>query len=164
MKGRSSPVLITLLLAAVALLALGLPHFMNQSEQRRQAQTLENMRRLASAIERYHLKNGRYPEADDGKSLIAQVELPYPPALESRDGWDTAMEIHSEAAGYLFVSRGADGIPDDDTAKLLNAARAGFAAVQPPPRVKTRCYENDLVFTMGLALKYPDGKQQRCGK
>ncbi len=164
MKRKSSVTLIVFILAAVALLAIGLPHFMKQSEQRRQSLTLENMRRLASAIERYHLKNNRYPDAADGKSLISQVELPYPPALDSRDGWGRQMEINSRAAGYTFVSRGADGAADPDTEKLLEQARAGFAEVKPPEKVKTVCFENDLIFTMGLALKYPEGKQRRCGK
>jgi hypothetical protein len=164
MQRKSSVTLIVFILAAVALLAIGLPHFMTESEQRRQALTLENMRRLASAIERYHLKNFRYPEAADGKSLIAQVELPYPPALVSLDGWGREMEISSRAEGYTFVSRGADGAADADSGKLLEQSRAGFAEVKPPLKVKTACFENDIIFTMGLALKYPDGRQRRCGK
>ena len=66
--------------------------------------------------------------------------------------------------GYTFVSRGSDGAPDPDSEALLEKSRAGFSEVKPPPLVKTACFESDIIFTMGLALKYPDGKQRSCKK
>ena len=167
-----------LVLAALALIAFSWPRFQRQSRQRQQAVTLENMRALASAIERYHLEKGQYPVATSGAELRAQIKLPdytrvstegssvrpNPLTLETRDGYGREMLITSQPDGYLFISHGSDGLEDAGTPALLAAARAGFPLVQPPPRQKTGCYEDDIVFTMGMAVKYPDGPQRTCGK
>ena len=167
-----------LILAALALIALTWPRFRRQSRQRQQAVTLENMRALASAIERYHLEKGIYPAAANGAELQAQIKLPdytrisgagsstrpNPLTLETRDGYGREMLIATQPDGYLFISYGSDGQEDASTPALLAAARAGFPQVQPPPRQKTGCYEDDIVFTMGMAVKYPDGPQKNCGK
>jgi type II secretory pathway pseudopilin PulG len=169
---------IVLLLAATTLVAVSWPRFRKQGRLRQQAVTMENMRTLASAIERYHLANGSYPIAANGEELRAQVKLPdyarvttegsavrpNPLTLDTRDGYGREMQITSQADGYLFVSHGSDDAEDAATPALLAAARAGFPQVQPPPRRKTACYEDDIVFTMGMAIQYPDGPQNFCRK
>ena len=162
--------------AALALVAVAWPRFRRQNRLRQQAATLENMRALASAIERYHLQSQHYPAAAGGGELRAQIRLPdyarvsgagsavRPNALslETRDGYGNEMILSSQSDGYLFISYGSDGTADADTAAIAAAARAGFPAVQPPPRRKTGCYEDDIIFTMGMAVKYPDGPQRVC--
>jgi len=169
---------IVLLLAATALAAVSWPRFRKQARLRQQAATLDNMRALASAIERYHLEKGQYPTAADGGELRAQIKLPdytrvttegsavrpNPLTLDTRDGYGREMLITSQPEGYLFISHGSDGVEDAGTPVLLAAARAGFPQVQPPPRQKTACYEDDIVFTMGMAVKAPDGPQAFCRK
>lgn len=159
---------LAIFLAGGALLAaLTFPRMRTDSQRRRQALTLERMEMLATALERRHLHDLRYPAAS-GAELLKAIELPdfTKPAdaagrrssmsLEHKDGWGRAMAFTAQADGYLIVSHGRDGVEDADTAALLEAARAGFPAIQPPPRVLTRCSEDDIIFTMGLPLKYPD--------
>jgi len=161
--------------SAVALVALTLPRLRADSQRRRQALTLERMEMLATALERRHLHDLRYPEGRDAE-LLKQIAIPdfTKPAdaagrrssmsLELKDGWGRPMEFSAQADGYLIVSHGRDGVEDADTPSLLDAARAGYPAVQPPARVLTRCSEDDIIFTMGLPLKYPDPEHdpKRC--
>ncbi len=162
------PAVAVLALSLAALAAITVSYYRRDIQTRRQRLTLDRMEMIASAVERFRLKNGRYPEAADAGALLKQVELPdfsRPPkddgrpsaqTLDPRDGWGRAMRAESRADGYLLVSNGRDGVPDAGAGSLLEAARAGFAAVRPPPRELTTCYEDDLVFTMGLPLRSPD--------
>ena len=115
---KAAPVVFAISLAALA--AVTVPYYRNDTQKRRQRLTLDRMELIASAIERYRMKNGRYPEAADGAALLKQVELPdfTKPAgadgrptsqtLDPRDGWGRPMTLQSTPDGYWLVSNGRD--------------------------------------------------------
>ena len=136
------------LLIVVAIIGIiagvAIPNLMNALDKSRQKASMSDMRTISTAIESYAVDNSNYPLSITVWTGLKPLVDPYfikdPP---NTDGWNTAWEVATNAAGsdYTMVSLGKD------------------AAVSTRTGGKTTDFECDIVFTNGQFFQWPEGTQ-----
>lgn len=138
------------------LAAIAIPSLLNAVQRGKQKRTMTDMRALATAVEAYHVDNSQYPAAacaagvytDVGTvldsasfSTICPTYIANPPL---RDGWGNFLvyKVNFGNSRYNIRSYGRD------------------ASVDATPCGTTTDFNDDIVFTNGCFIQWPEGVQQ----
>ncbi len=103
-------------LAIITLItAIAMPNLLNALNKSRQQATIADMRAIGTALERYAVEASHYPKAKNLLELEPVLEPRLIKKLPKADGWDHPLEykVTPNAASYLLVSAGKDGILSD---------------------------------------------------
>lgn len=110
--------------------AMAVPGLIYVPDESRRKHTIEDIRKIGTAIDSYRIDHGDYPVARDVDTLAAKLGG-YGDSIPRRDGWGNPFLVNVEAKTYEVRSCGACGAVD----------RAG-------EKHEYR-YEDDLVFRDG---------------
>lgn len=137
-----------LLLVAIAgiLAAIAIPNFLTALQRSRQKRSMADLRSIAVAAESYATDENRYPEPAELSSALVPKYLA---ALPTRDGWETELRYECWPAGacqnYALASAGADKTFEHESLQEYG------------PDTKTTDFDNDIVFSKGSFVQYPEG-------
>jgi type II secretion system protein G len=137
------------------LAAIAIPNLLNAVQRGKQKRTMTDIRALATAIEAYHVDNSQYPAAacasglytDAGTTLsessftnLAPTYIAVPPV---RDGWSHFLlyNVSTGNARYNIQSYGRNGASDGVVCGT------------------TSDFNDDIVFTNGAFVQWPEGAQ-----
>jgi len=147
------------LFAGIAVLgiisAIAIPNLLNAIQRGKQKRTLADMRAIGTACEAYAVENDMYPDVQTIEQLVPILEPTYIKNLPQKDAWERNFTFQSWKEGedvegpnqYVIISGGKDGTLDHDS---LEDYEEGT----------TTSFNNDIVFTAGSFLQYPEGVQQ----
>lgn len=158
MRKQSGFTLIELLIviAIIGILAaIAIPNLLNAVQRGKQKRTMADMRVLATAIESYHVDNSTFPAAtcatgvftDPGTVLAASsfsnLTPTYVVSAPMRDGWQNylAYNVDTALSKYNIRSYGRDASVDTATCGT------------------TTDFNDDIVFTNGTFVQWPEGAQ-----
>ena len=135
-----------IVVAIVGIIAMvAIPNLMNALHRSRQSRTMSDMRALAQAIELYQQDLNLYPEAPGG--CTAENLRPFLDTFVGNytavDGWRRPMVYSGDGTVYTLLSYAANGAPD---------LPYHFGA--------THFFEDDIVFSVGTFLQWPEGAQR----
>ena len=128
--------------------AIAIPNLLNAIQRGKQKRTMADMRSIATAVEAFSVDNNRYPAGGSDISVIrSSVEPRYIKKLPTVDAWNFAYEYvagptASSAQEYTITSCGKD-----------NTCGDGYAG-------PTTNFNNDIVFSQGSFIEYPEGSQE----
>ncbi len=108
-------IIVVAILGILAVLAL--PNLLGAMDKSRQTSTLNNMRTIGQALERYAIDHkSRYPTGDSLEKLTAKLVPEYVKELPLEDGWDYPMQytISETRASFTLRAVGKDGLPQVD--------------------------------------------------
>jgi type II secretion system protein G len=128
--------------------AIAIPNLLNAIQRGKQKRTMADMRSVGTAVEAYAVDNNQYPAAASNVSLIAsQVEPRYIKKMPTIDAWGTQYDYISSPSGapqtYTISSYGKNGVSEGTPI---------FGA--------TTDFNNDIVFSQGSFVQFPEGSQQ----
>lgn len=146
------------------LAAVAIPNLLNAMHRARQKRTMVDMRAIATAWESRSTDLNRYnaagaldaftlcDESVDYASLASILVPTYSKTVPARDGWNNALRFGSDYAvgdaegssEYLIWAAAKDG------AFTATSSSAGGA---------TTNFNDDIVFTRGMFVQYPEGVQ-----
>jgi type II secretory pathway pseudopilin PulG len=136
--------------------AIAIPNLLSAIQRSKQKRTMADMRSIAVACEAYGTDNKAYPNVSSFEELIPKLEPKYLKTVPRLDAWQNGFkyrawnneEDESEGPGpyhYIIISHGKDGRQDsEDYTK----------------ETVTSNFNNDIVFSDGIFLVYPEGVQQ----
>lgn len=137
-------IIVVAILGILAVLAL--PNLLNTMDKSRQTATLNNMRTIGQALERYAIDHeSRYPTADSLAALEPKLVPGYVKELPLDDGWKHPLRYHvsDSRASFTLRALGKDGELQQDDAPLDD--------LDP--------YERDIVMVDGAFTQRPVGEQ-----
>lgn len=117
--------------------AIAVPNLLNAIQRGKQKRTMADMRSLGTGMGTYEIDYNQYPSALTG---LAPDYLKNPPAA---DGWTNFWTTTFAAQEYTIVSLGKNGSAD-------GAGSYGGT---------TSTFNDDIVYSSGAFIQYPDGKQ-----
>jgi type II secretion system protein G len=128
--------------------AIAIPNLLNAIQRGRQKRTMADMRAIGTAVEAFAVDNNNYP--DDGSpvtNITAAVEPRYIKKLPTEDAWGSAFQYvsspDSAAQVYTISSAGKNTAFESD---LWKGATTNF--------------NNDIVFSQGSFVQFPEGSQE----
>jgi type II secretion system protein G len=126
--------------------AIAIPNLLNAIQRGKQKRTMADMRAIGTAVEAYAVDNNYYPAAGSFLSAVAsQLEPRYIKKLPTVDAWNGNFEYESAggttAQEYTIASYGKDN------------TSTGFTPT------KTTNFNNDIVFSQGVFVEFPEGSQ-----
>lgn len=128
--------------------AIAIPNLLNAIDRGRQKRTMADIRSVGTAAEAYAVDNNRYPDEGALGTLVVvngnldtHVEPVYIKKCPDQDGWSFDLMYGSDGGDYTVRSYGKDGASD--------AATGG----------KTTDFEDDIIFSDGSFLQWPEGQQ-----
>jgi type II secretory pathway pseudopilin PulG len=135
--------------------AIAIPNLLNAVQRAKQKRTMADIRAIGTAVEAYAVDHNSYPDAESIGHLAPMVEPTYIRKLPRIDGWARsftyqAWKTNEEDQGpqkYLIVSAGKDGELEHE--ELSAYSKGGTAS-----------YNNDIVFSGGEFIQFPEGIQQ----
>ena len=127
--------------------AIAIPNLLNAIDRGKQKRTMADLRSMGTAIEEYSIDNNFYPVATTLAALSDQVTPSYIRALPSNDGWGNDFEVDSASGLYTLAScgKGATGA----CSSACTVAACG----------KTGTFADDIIFSNGSFVQWPEGKQ-----
>ena len=152
------------------LAAIAVPNLLGALQKSKQKRTMQDMRTVASAWEARAIDTNRYNAAGSLSVLavctsnVSPGELSgalvptYIKLLPLDDGWGNRWRLRSQhgfgvttaSAEYLIWSAGRDG---------SNDGSLGFSATSSSPGGATTNFNDDIIFSAGVFLQYPEGVQ-----
>ncbi len=139
------------------LAAIAIPNLLNALQRGKQKRTMADIRTLATAVETYNADNSTYPTAacpstvpsanvtlsSDSFTFLRPTYI-QPPFT---DGWRNFLHygVDNQSFEYNISSFGRDGISDGDPSSI----RCGT----------TTNFNNDIIYSNGSFVQYPDGPQ-----
>jgi type II secretion system protein G len=136
--------------------AIAIPNLLNAIQRGKQKRTMADMRSIATAIEAFSVDNNRYPAGGSPLSDIrSSVEPRYIKKLPTVDAWNTpynyiAGPTSATAQQYTIASCGKDGGGSGSTCAAPVDAYSG----------PTTNFNNDIVFSQGSFIVFPEGSQE----
>ncbi len=135
--------------------AIAIPNLLNAIQRGKQKRTMADIRAIATACESYAVANNMYPGAQTIGELVPFLEPKYIGKLPHQDAWEhdftfQAWKDQEDIEGpnqYVIISGGKDGALDHDS-------------VEDYENVATTSFNNDIAFSNGAFLQYPEGAQQ----
>jgi hypothetical protein len=107
---------------------------------------MADLRSMGTAIEEYSIDNNFYPVASDVSELETHVTPSYMRKLPERDGWGLDFYVDSTAGEYTLASCGKG----ETSCTTLDVQTGGG---------KTSNFSDDIVFSGGSFVQWPEGKQ-----
>ena len=145
MKKQKGFTLIELLIVVAIIgiiAAIAIPNLLNAIDRGKQKRSMADMRSIGTAVESYAVDNNFYPksQATVPTTMISPIYIRTVPA---NDGWNTAWEFASDAAGatYTIESWAKDATDQADSA------------------TQTTNFNCDIVFANGQFYQWPQGTQ-----
>ena len=126
--------------------AIAIPNLLNAIDRGKQKRTMADLRSMGTAIEEYSIDNNFYPVATSLSALEDQVSPSYIRALPANDGWGNSFEVDSAAGLYTLASCGKGA-----TGTCASACQTGCG--------KTSNFADDIIFSNGSFVQWPEGKQ-----
>ena len=121
-----------------------IPNLMGALHRSRQSRTMADIRSVAQAIELYQQDLSQFPEAVGG--CTAEDLRPLLDAFVGEysavDGWRRPLMYESDGTDYTLLSYAANGAPD-----------------LPYTNGPTHRFEDDIVFSVGTFIQWPEGVQ-----
>jgi type II secretion system protein G len=151
MKSARSGFTLVELLIVVAIIgiiaAISIPNLLNAIQRGKQKRTMGDMRTCATADQAYAVDNGQLVVAPVGafSSLRTFFETTYVNKLPTKDGWSTDFSYVAVTNEFTITSYGKD----------RNAGGGGAIAANGG----TTNFKNDIVFSTGTFVQFPDGSQ-----
>ena len=136
------------------LAAIAIPNLLNAMHRSRQKRTMADMRSVAIAWEArstdtnsYNAAGLSWPVSTDGVSSINDWLSPtYIRHVPIYDGWGNEFRIGYTDVSYTVESLGAYGENEAETQGAV---------------ILTSSFENDIIFSDGTFVKYPEGTQSQ---
>lgn len=124
---------------------IAVPNLLNALERGRQGSTLQDMRTIGTALERYAADYYRYPAVDEIGELRPLLSPDYVKKIPILDGWGNlfAIEVIEDGTSYTIRSAGKDG--EFQTGELEET---------------TQSFKSDIVYSDGVFLQRPAGQQE----
>jgi type II secretion system protein G len=145
------------------LAAVAIPNLLTAMQRSRQKRTMADMRSLATAWEARAVDVSRYNAAgglsamalatvDVSGPIEAELTPTYIKSLAEKDGWGNRYKFETEAAVnadtaatlYVIRSSGRDGV---------------FTATASSPGGATTNFNEDIIYSNGSFVQYPEGIQ-----
>ena len=127
--------------------AIAIPNLLNAIDRGKQKRTMADLRSMGTAIEEYSIDNNFYPVALTVSALEDQVSPSYIRTLPPNDGWGLGFEVASAASLYTLASCGKG-----ETQACASACTGSCGA--------TGTFADDIIFSMGSFVQWPEGKQE----
>ena len=90
-------------------------------------ETRQNLELIGSALERYAMDHGGYPEASSVQEIEDLVTPIYMSRVPQRDSWRQEWRLTSSADRFVLSSDGPDGVPEtEDDLKRESGIRGAF--------------------------------------
>ena len=126
--------------------AIAIPNLLNAIQRGKQKRTMADMRAVGTAVESYAVDNNKYPA---GGSSITSIETTLEPRyiqqVPTKDAWNGTLDYTSSPTAspqsYSIESYGKNNAD--------NGAATG----------STTNFNNDIVFSQGLFITFPEGSQ-----
>lgn len=135
------------------LAAIAIPNLLTATQRSKQKRTMADLRTVATALEAYATDHNRYPEATDVSSLNSALVPTYIRVVPGNDGWAHPMRYSAWSSdgarvnSYAVASGGKDGSFSHES---LHEYEGGA----------TTNFNDDIVFSNGHFVQYPQGAQQ----
>lgn len=122
--------------------AIAIPNLMNAMHVAKQKRSLGDLRTITTALSVYRIDHSRYPLLGDTTTLEL---VPYLGELPDYDGWGSpfAYKCAGNGSRYTAISFGSNRVPDT-----------------PYSTGPIRRHLDDIVYTDGNLLQWPDGTQR----
>jgi general secretion pathway protein G len=126
--------------------AIAIPNLLNAIQRGKQKRTMSDMRSIGTAVESYQVDNGFPPRQTSGDiagTTQTLLEPTYIKLVPTQDAWKASIQYVGETTDvYTIRSYGKDRVGDGNNAKGA-----------------TNKFNNDLIFSQGQFLIYPEGTQ-----
>ena len=127
--------------------AIAIPNLLNAIDRGKQKRTMADLRSMGTSIEEYSIDNNYYPDCSTMSELADQVTPAYIRAIPPNDGWGLAFYVGSVPGEYTLASCGKG-----ETAACVPACQPNCGA--------TGAFGDDIIFSNGSFIQWPEGKQQ----
>ena len=142
------------------LAAIAIPNLLTAMQRSRQKRTMADIRSVATAWEARATDMNTYALAGAGITIPAFTGAPttaelasalsptYIKSMPQNDAWGTQFDVGADAAAYVIASYGKDKAADEATGTSIT------------PGATTK-FDNDIIFSNGSFLVYPEGVQNQ---
>jgi len=128
--------------------AIAIPNLLNAIQRGKQKRSMADMRAVGTSVEEYAVDNNFYPAGASAVGGIAGVLEPqYIRTVPRVDAWQGLIDYTNDGLSppqtYSITSYGKDGDPD---------GTPGYTG-------QTTNFNNDIVFSAGIFVVFPEGSQ-----
>ncbi len=131
--------------------AIAIPNLLNALNRGRQKRTMADMRTIGTAVEQYQVDFNFYPKVGgivDVSNLASYIEPTYLKKIPTQDGWNNPFKWDGDGTNgldYTIISYAKDDKSGPTTWK---------------PGNRTTNFNDDIVFSDGMFVQWPEGLQQ----
>ena len=139
------------------LAAIAIPNLLTAMQRSRQKRTMADIRSVATAWEARATDMNTYALAGltvpawgtpSTSALAGALSPTYIKSMPQNDAWGTPFSVGADEAAYVIASYGKDASSDEATGTTVNPG-------------STQKFDNDIIFSNGSFLVYPEGVQNQ---